>query len=113
MKIEYNVPSDLEDKFKNKSQSEIDHIISKALYTNSLNLIQDMCFDILSRVSELQTFTKEGRVVLPSYKEEIKEIKEVKQEKEKKEIQVSNTVKKLSKSKKSKLAKKFMGGILK
>lgn len=55
MIIAYEVPEALRATFEGKTQQEINSIITQALQGTELKLIKNMCFDILSKVSNLDT----------------------------------------------------------
>lgn len=53
MKVTFNVPHELEETFIGRSQSELDLMLTQAFKNSDIRLVQNLCFDILSKVSDL------------------------------------------------------------
>lgn len=54
MVIKYRVPEFLQSKFSGLSQDEIDGLITGIFCSNNIGLVQNMCLDILTTVTNLE-----------------------------------------------------------
>lgn len=55
MKITFNVPQELEETFIGRSQGEIDLLLTQAFKNTDIRLVQNLCFDILSKVANISS----------------------------------------------------------
>lgn len=113
MRVTYDVPEDLEEKFQGKTQKEINQLLTQALYNSSIELVQNMCFDILHKVSTLQQVQITGEKLVSSMPVTNTEQAQQQTEEKKDKPVASKAATKATKAQKSKLGKKFLSGMLK
>lgn len=105
MQITYNVPKGLEDKFRNKSQQEIEDIITQALYSSGMEIVQNMCLDIIAQLQTIKTVQTQATPI-----KEAERPKDVQMQKE--EVQ-EKPKRKIDTKLKNKKARRFANSIFK
>lgn len=112
IKITYNVPEHLEELFKGKKQSEIDALITSALGSSNMALVQNMCLDILFKVNEISSGTVVQTKTNTTAEAVKKADKVATQIPEQVTVKEDVPVKKVSNSKKKSGKNKFMAGVV-